>query len=585
MNIINKKYPNTFFRELNDLRKRAELTDVVLEVERTSFPCHRAVLASCSPYFRGMFTSGYAEAKQERVSIQKVTKEAMATILGYAYTGCLRTAPDQVQAVMSAARLLQVDFVYQKAAEYMKDHLDVFNCTDVLMYTDMLGDLPLQEVSGRFIASKFNQVVLQSSFLQLSLPLLQRVLNRDDLMANSEEVIVEAAFRWIDFKQEERLQHLPDICKSLRRTFISSDKLVELESKCQSTNSELVYSDSTTQRVGMTRTEMQIAVLREASTEFPLYTRCFDLSRGTRYTMNMPANLECFTMIGTDEGELYLAGGVIIEAGGTCTATNKWGERKFFQYNHLLNTWEPRCDMIGNRIRCSLVCLDGYIYAIGDGRTNRTAERYDPSRDQWICIPTIPYPMPRAHSRMFSSVYCAVALDDSIYVMGREGCYCFSTADNKWKKTADMLEAPGNPQAVTYRGRIYCVDTEFPEYVQMYNPEDGVWAHSDKAKTFSCTGLALMPHGGSLYLLTVNNPEHPYEQHLKRHDIYQYQPETDTWLKPESPDIVVTSLKRWFEAHILEDWLMVKMIPTSLVDVTSNDGRRLGSPDGEDSDN
>ena len=73
-----------------------------------SFPCHRAVLASCSPYFRSMFTSGYAEVKQERITIQDVSEVAMATILDYAYTGCLKTEPDQVQAVMSAARLLQV---------------------------------------------------------------------------------------------------------------------------------------------------------------------------------------------------------------------------------------------------------------------------------------------------------------------------------------------------------------------------------------------------------------------------------------------------------------------------------------------
>eukprot|EP00058_Branchiostoma_floridae_P010429 XP_002595917.1 hypothetical protein BRAFLDRAFT_98553 [Branchiostoma floridae] len=108
MYATNKSHCNDVLHMLNELRERAELTDVVLEVEGRSFPCHRAVLASCSPYFRGMFTSGYAESKQERVSIQDVSEVAMATILDYAYTGHLQTEPDQVQAMMSAARLLQV---------------------------------------------------------------------------------------------------------------------------------------------------------------------------------------------------------------------------------------------------------------------------------------------------------------------------------------------------------------------------------------------------------------------------------------------------------------------------------------------
>ncbi|XP_078575785.1 kelch repeat and BTB domain-containing protein 8-like [Branchiostoma floridae x Branchiostoma japonicum] len=141
MNVMHEDHSYSVLDKLNKLREQAELTDVVLEVEGRSFSCHRAVLASCSPYFRTMFTSGYAEAKQENINIQGVSEVALATILDYAYTGCLQTEPDQVQALMSAARLLQ-------------DHLDVSNCADVLMYADMLGDCDLVKASGRYIASR-----------------------------------------------------------------------------------------------------------------------------------------------------------------------------------------------------------------------------------------------------------------------------------------------------------------------------------------------------------------------------------------------------------------------------------------------
>ncbi|XP_078574576.1 kelch repeat and BTB domain-containing protein 12-like isoform X2 [Branchiostoma floridae x Branchiostoma japonicum] len=230
MYATHEEHSNDVLTELNEMREQAELTDVVLEVEGRSFPCHRAVLASCSRYFRTMFTSGYKEAKQEKVIIQDVSGVAMAAILDYAYTGCLETEPDQVQAVMSAARLLQVDFVCQMAAEYMADHLDMSNCVDALMYADMLGDCgQLMENSEKYIASRFNQVALQPSFLQLSLLQLRSLLDSDDLMTNSEDDVVVAALRWIDFNQEERLQHLPVLCKLFRRSLISSEKHAEIE--------------------------------------------------------------------------------------------------------------------------------------------------------------------------------------------------------------------------------------------------------------------------------------------------------------------------------------------------------------------
>eukprot|EP00058_Branchiostoma_floridae_P014355 XP_002599843.1 hypothetical protein BRAFLDRAFT_95533 [Branchiostoma floridae] len=363
------------------------------QVQAVIFPCHRAVLASCSPYFRGMFTSGYAEAKQERTSIQDVSPVAMATILDYAYTGRLQMEPDQV------------DFVCKEAVEYMKNHLDVSNCADVLMYADMLGDLDLVEYSGRYIASRFNKVVLQPSFLQLPLALLQSLLTRDDLLTNSEDDVVQAALRWVEFDQDERLRHLPNLCRSFRHSFLSSNQLVDLEKKCPSSDIKLVYSDRTTRRLGQARTEMQIFLRDDSTKSAP----CYNPSTGELYTMNMPDDSVGYSMVVTPRDDLYVAGGVV-----NCQKIphDFKGCKKlktFYEYNHLLNTWEQRCDMISPRVRCGLVHMKGYIYAIGGDDAKKTVERYDPSRDEWTTIPPLPHPM----SMYFSSV----ALRDSVYVI------------------------------------------------------------------------------------------------------------------------------------------------------------------------
>ncbi|XP_035687770.1 kelch repeat and BTB domain-containing protein 8-like [Branchiostoma floridae] len=568
MDVTNKEHTSNVLQELNKQRVRAELTDVVLEVQGRSFPCHRAVLASCCPYFRGMFTSGYAEAKQERIRIQDVSEVAMATILDYAYTGCVKAEPDQVQAVMSAARLLQVDFVGRKAAEYMKDHLDVSNCVDVWMYADMLADCGLVKASKKYVASRFDQVALQPSFVQLPLSLLQSLLDKDDLMTNSEDNVVQAALRWVDFNQEERLQHLSTLSKSLRLSHISPELRVEIERKCPSTDSKLVYSDSTAQRLGHARTELQI-FLRECDFDHDVFqsTPCYDPSTGRLYEIDMPEKLDSFSRSVTvaPDDELYMAGGIIASRRKKDKGKR---QKNFYQYNHLLNTWEPRCDMITPRARCGLVYLKGYIYAIGGDETRKTAERYDPRCDEWTSIPPIPRPM--------STKLCAVTLDDNIYVISNKGCYSFSTTKNKWKKIANMLQKPLCPQAVTYRGRIYCIDCgkdSDSSTIEMYNPTTRQWKQSGNGSYYFDTAT-LMKYGETMYLLTIHNSEvdveelGPDELALTATRIYKYQPETDSWLEIKDRGSQVPRLAEWFGYGCRTDCLTASMIPMCLGDRT-----------------
>ncbi|XP_066273216.1 kelch repeat and BTB domain-containing protein 2-like isoform X1 [Branchiostoma lanceolatum] len=589
MDVTNEEHSNDVLRELNDLREQAELTDVVLEVEGRSFPCHRAVLASCSPYFCTMFTSSYAEAKQERVSIKDVSGVAMATILDYAYTGCLQTEPDQVQDVMSAARLLQMSFVSCKAAEYMEKHLDMCNCADVLMYADMLADSTLTDASERYIASRFNHVALQPSFLKLSLPLLQSLLDRDDLMTNSEDDVVQAALRWIGFNEEERLQHLPALCRSFRHSFISSNQHVEIQSKCPSTDSKLVYSKSTTQRLGQMRSEMQISLKKVYfDDDSQLSACCYDPSTGGMYAIDMPDNLKNgFSVTVTPEDELYLAGGINSSWNGMKTF------KTFYQYNHLLKTWERRCDMISPRAWSGLVYLKGYIYAIGGYDTKVAAERYDPSRDEWTSIAPLPHPM------YMLLAFCAVTLDDSVYVISKEGCYSYSTTENMWNKIADMIQPPVHLQAITYQGRIFCIDCKKEcressrTCVEMYDPTNGLWKQSGNGKSFIFEQSAtLMKHGGTLYLITVHdgNDQNHWTWGLPKKNktyVHQYQPETDSWLLVEEKGRLVPPLK-WLRYDSRIDYLVARLIPSCLGDWTVDENLPLAemlAEEGEQSDN
>ena len=66
-------HEGTLLRGLDELRKHGLLCDVKLVVEGSEFNAHRAVLASCSSYFRSMFTTSMIEKEKGKIRYCKVS--------------------------------------------------------------------------------------------------------------------------------------------------------------------------------------------------------------------------------------------------------------------------------------------------------------------------------------------------------------------------------------------------------------------------------------------------------------------------------------------------------------------------------
>lgn len=55
------------FEQMDDLRRSLCLCDVTLVVQGKRIDAHRLLLASCSNYFKAMFTSEMAESRQRNL--------------------------------------------------------------------------------------------------------------------------------------------------------------------------------------------------------------------------------------------------------------------------------------------------------------------------------------------------------------------------------------------------------------------------------------------------------------------------------------------------------------------------------------
>ncbi|XP_006017575.2 zinc finger and BTB domain-containing protein 7A isoform X1 [Alligator sinensis] len=96
---------------LNEQRNNGLLCDVVILVDGQEFPTHRSVLAACSQYFKKLFTSGLVVDQQNLYEIDFVSVDALSALLEFAYTATLTVSTSNVNDILNAAKLLEIQAV------------------------------------------------------------------------------------------------------------------------------------------------------------------------------------------------------------------------------------------------------------------------------------------------------------------------------------------------------------------------------------------------------------------------------------------------------------------------------------------
>ena len=103
------------FVNLMNLQKDGLLCDVEVIVEGESFNAHKAVLASCSDFFKAMFSSGFKESHQNEVSLDIGKADDFRVLLECAYTGKVSLTADTAAGILEMAHYLRFDFATHRS--------------------------------------------------------------------------------------------------------------------------------------------------------------------------------------------------------------------------------------------------------------------------------------------------------------------------------------------------------------------------------------------------------------------------------------------------------------------------------------
>lgn len=186
-----------FHSSLLHFFEAGELCDVTLKVGTKLISCHKLVLACVIPYFRAMFLSEMAEAKQTLIEIRDFDGDAIEDLVKFVYSSRLTLTVDNVQPLLYAACILQVELVAKACCEYMKLHFHPSNCLAVRSFAESHNRIDLMDMADQYACEHFTEVVECEDFVSVSPQHLHKLLSSSDLNIENEKQVYNAAIKWL----------------------------------------------------------------------------------------------------------------------------------------------------------------------------------------------------------------------------------------------------------------------------------------------------------------------------------------------------------------------------------------------------
>uniref|UniRef100_A0A8D3B691 BTB domain-containing protein n=1 Tax=Scophthalmus maximus TaxID=52904 RepID=A0A8D3B691_SCOMX len=480
-------------RGMETLRVNSELTDVILKVEGHCFPCHRAILAAASQYFRAMFCSGLRESHEDCVEIKGLDSGTMRSLLEYTYTSRALLTHSNVQRILEAASQFQFLRVVDACADFLSKSLHLENCIGILNLAESHSLPALKTTTQDYITRQFSQVVLQQDFLELPAESMETVLQRDDLGVKCEECVFEALMHWVRARQDERCPLLAMLLSHVRLPLLDPAYFVEKvepdelirhcseafpllqEARSYHLSGREVVSERTKPRIRHFLSEVFLIIGGCTKDErFISTVTCLDPLRRSRLdvarlpltemeneTQNRKwVEFACITF----RNELYISGG-------------KETQHDVWKYNGALDKWIQIEPLSTARWRHKMAVNAGKVYVLGgfDGvQRLASVEAYDPFHNRWTQV------TPLAEG---VSSFAAASFDRWIYVIGggpngklaTDKVQRWEPGTDSWELRAPIPIETKCTNAVTFKNCIYIVGGAI-HAMYCYSPLSDSWS-------------------------------------------------------------------------------------------------------------
>ncbi|XP_068581679.1 kelch-like protein 26 [Cebidichthys violaceus] len=427
-------------QSMKQLRMERVGCDVILEALGGSLHVHKVILAVCSDYFRGMFTSGMKESHQPFVTLPFLSATELEALIDCSYSGTIPISWKCVFEITSIALQLQYQPALSLCLNFLHQEINPHSCLDVASFAEAYEMVQLLEVADDFVLRQFQKVARLSTFKDLPAKKLLKYLNSRSLCVSSELVVFKAVAAWIQAKPRKRLKLAKELMKTIHFPLMTFEEFKEVQSlnmwsdRSLAKLYEAVFEDFCSNEshcriylpkeslvlIGGDRISEDLGS-RSISREL-WFVNSLRNHIGIKKAMEwrklgeMPELERYSHEVAVLKGQLYVFGGK--KYYGICDTLSSG-----YRYDPLQNSWERLAEMQVKRCSFSVAVLDGQIYAIGghcDPEYIESVERYCPIGNTWSF--TWPLDLPLAG-------HVAKVLQGRIFVTGglNSNCQCLAS--------------------------------------------------------------------------------------------------------------------------------------------------------------
>ncbi|CAG2179428.1 unnamed protein product, partial [Oppiella nova] len=464
---------------------------------------HRVVLASTLQYFNAMFIGStvggqYVESGLYEIHIKNIDGPALNEIIKWCYTGCVDTSADNVQQLMSAAKMLDCGHVVAICSQFIESQLHPENALGVYGFAELLDCRDLQEFALNYIYNNFRLIATQSEeFMQLTAERVAQIISSDlvDTGDAGESVVLSALMAWIMYDRCDRMKYLSSLIQHIRFPRFTQESLVRIEDEYP-----LIKSDPNCK-------DLLIEAMK------------YHLCKG-RLTIANNARFRVRTPLGRPKC-LVVVGGQAPKAINSCE-----------YYNFESDQWaDLGCNLPSNRCRAGLAVLNGIVYAIGGFNGSLrvgTVDYFDPKSNMWnACTPMEARRSTLGVGVLHDMVYAVGGFDGSI---GLQSAEVFNPVMKTWQFIAPMSTRRSSVGVATLNDGLYAVggydgaSRQCLSSVEFYNPVNNTWTLiCDMSQRRSGAGVGVLE--GRLY--AIGGHDGP----AVRKSVECYDPKVNSWFQ------------------------------------------------------
>ncbi|KAI6172967.1 Cytoplasmic tRNA 2-thiolation protein 1 [Aphelenchoides besseyi] len=207
--------PTSVQTDVSRMLESELFSDVTFVVgnQRERVPAHQFVLSVRSKVFAAMFHNpGFQQSSVngiQEVEVPDIEPSIFRVMLRFIYTDQLKLSPDEVMAIVYAARKYEIQSMESACITYLKKNLDAENVFFILEQSRLFDLNELSAVAWDFIDNQPHAVLNGESFVDIGYSTLCELLRRDSFGTKERDIYDADVYATICkeqiFKAEERI--------------------------------------------------------------------------------------------------------------------------------------------------------------------------------------------------------------------------------------------------------------------------------------------------------------------------------------------------------------------------------------------